>query len=86
MAEATAEADPALAAKDVQKRRLTVPVYDGAGAVISTTTHLIDQLAYHDGVTPFQVLEDLMALEPAYYWAAFQVIGEAEPVFVSQGR
>jgi hypothetical protein len=46
-----------------------LPEYDGANAVVSGgTTYQITQLAYHDGVTPAQVLDDLMAMEPAYRW------------------
>jgi len=44
--------------------------YDGAGASITTTSYTIDQLAYPDGATPAQILDDLMALEPAYRWYA----------------
>lgn len=46
--------------------------YDGAGASITDTTYQIDQLAYPDGATPGEVLDDLMLLEPAYYWAAWE--------------
>lgn len=43
--------------------------YDGANAVISSAgTYQIDQLAYPDGITAAQVLDDLMLLEPAFYW------------------
>lgn len=43
--------------------------FDGANAVIdSSAAHEIDQLVYPDGVTAEQVLGDLMALEPAFYW------------------
>lgn len=45
--------------------------YDGAGAVVdSSGAYAIDQMAYPDGVTAEQVLEDLMALEPAFRWYA----------------
>lgn len=45
--------------------------YDGAGAIVDTSgVYGIDQMAYPDGVTAEQVLEDLMALEPAYRWYA----------------
>lgn len=53
---------------DLMGRLLTE--FDGANASIETTTHNIDQLSYPDGVTPAEVLEDLMLLEPAYYWRA----------------
>lgn len=43
--------------------------FDGATAEIDTTsTHEIDQFAYPDGATAAQILEDVMALEPTYYW------------------
>ena len=42
--------------------------YDGANAVLTAGTYQIDQMAYPDGVTPAQVFDDLMLLEPAYYW------------------
>jgi hypothetical protein len=46
--------------------------FDGAGAVIATTTFAIEQLAYPDSADPGKVLDDLMTLEPAYYWAAWE--------------
>ncbi len=49
-----------------------LPAYDGANASVATTAFAINQLAYPDGVTPQQVLLDLMALEPAYFWAAWE--------------
>jgi hypothetical protein len=49
-----------------------LPKYDGPNASIATNTYAIDQLAYPDGVTPAKVLDDLMDLEPAYYWAAWE--------------
>lgn len=47
-----------------------LPQFEGAEARVSASTGVVDQLAYHDGVTPAQVLEDLMALDPAYRWYA----------------
>lgn len=47
-----------------------LPEFDGAGASIATNTAQINQMAYHDGVTAAQVLEDLMKIEPAYRWYA----------------
>jgi len=45
--------------------------YDGTNAVVATGTgNAVDQLAYPDGVTPAQVLDDMMALDPAMYWYA----------------
>lgn len=49
-----------------------LPLYDGANASVTQTFTAIDQLAYSDGVTPAQVLEDLMAFEPGMYWAAWE--------------
>ena len=46
--------------------------FDGANASIATTTYAIEQLAYPDGVTPAQVLDDLIALEGGHYWAAWE--------------
>lgn len=56
--------------KDLLGRLL--PTYDGANARVDTTTYQIDQLAYPGGATPAAVLEDLMTLDPAYYWAAWE--------------
>jgi hypothetical protein len=43
--------------------------FDGANATVDTNgTYQIDQMAYPDGVTAEQVLADLMAQAPAYYW------------------
>ena len=50
-----------------------LPQYDGLNAVVDSTDLVdIDQLAYLDGATANQVLEDLMALEPSKYWAAWE--------------
>lgn len=46
--------------------------YDGPNAVVEATSYAIDQLAYEDGTTAQQIFEDLMLLEPAYYWAAWE--------------
>jgi hypothetical protein len=49
-----------------------LPLYDGANASIATGGYDIDQFAYYDGVAAKKVLEDLMVLEPAFYWAAWE--------------
>lgn len=49
-----------------------LPQYDGANAVIATTTHTIDQLAYVDGVTPERVLQDMLALEGGFTWRVWE--------------
>lgn len=46
-----------------------LPEFDGANATVSSgSTYQITQLAYHDGVTPAQVLDDLMTMEPGFRW------------------
>ena len=62
--------------------RSMLPFYDGVNATIDTTTIEIDQLAYADPVSAEEVLADLMALEPAYYWAAW----ESNPLVSDQYR
>ena len=43
--------------------------YDGAGATVASTgTYQIDSLAYPDGVSAREVMDDLMLLEPGFYW------------------
>lgn len=49
-----------------------LPKFDGANASIATTAYGIESLAYPDGVTAEEVLSDLMAFDPAYYWAAWE--------------
>lgn len=45
--------------------------FNGATAAVDTSgTYQIDQLAYPDGAPLGQILDDLMALEPAFYWQA----------------
>lgn len=46
--------------------------FDGANATVATTSYGIDRLVYPDPVTAGQILEDLMTLESAYYWAAWE--------------
>ncbi len=55
---------------DLLGRFLTA--FDGTNASVTTTTHAIDQLAYPDGVTPAEVLDDLMELEPDFLWEALE--------------
>lgn len=54
--------------------RLLGETYDGPGASVAETFAQIDQLAYPDGASARQVLEDLMLIEPAYYWAAWETL------------
>lgn len=70
---ATYSADTVIASdivKDLLGRVLNQ--FDGANAVVATTSFAIDQLSYPDPVTAGRILEDLMALESAYYWAAWE--------------
>jgi hypothetical protein len=46
--------------------------FDGAGASVATTAYAIDSLAYPDSADAAKVLDDLMLLEPAYFWAAWE--------------
>jgi hypothetical protein len=58
-----------------------LPTYDGPNASIATNTYGIDTLAYPDGATAAEIFDDLMVLEPAYYWAAWE-----SPPLVAGGR
>lgn len=50
-----------------------LPQYDGPGATFNAVDTIdIDQLTYEDAVNPSQVLDDLMKLEPASFWAAWE--------------
>lgn len=49
-----------------------LPQYNGTEAVITGDTVDIDQLVYEDPASANQVLEDLMALEPGTFWAAWE--------------
>lgn len=49
-----------------------LPEYDGANAVVTAAIHDVDQMAYPDGVTPAQVLEDLIGFESGYTWHVWE--------------
>jgi hypothetical protein len=49
-----------------------LPKYDAANASLSTGGYTIDQFANYDGNTPKKYLDDLMTLEPTFYWAAWE--------------
>jgi hypothetical protein len=55
-----------------------LPEFDGPNATVTATTTGIGQLAYVDGVTPAQVLEDMMRIEPAYRWYTTPTTGTSE--------
>lgn len=49
-----------------------LPMLDPATAVVDATTAQIDQLAYPDGATARQVLDDLGLWEPDYVWEVLE--------------
>lgn len=49
-----------------------LPEYDGANAVVTVATYEIEQMAYPDGVTPAQVLEDVLGFEAAYTYHVWE--------------
>lgn len=49
-----------------------LPGYDGTNAVIATTTHPIDQLAYPDGTMAERILQDVLALESGHTWRVWE--------------
>ena len=49
-----------------------LPKFDAAGATIATTSTVLDSVAYPEGITPATLLDDLMLLEPGYFWAAWE--------------
>lgn len=54
--------------RDLVGRTLRTYFDDATVSIDTSATYDIDQMAYPDGVTPGQVLEDVMALEPAFRW------------------
>lgn len=46
--------------------------FDGASATVETTTAAIDQLAYVDGASAAQVLDDLALHEPDFLWEVLE--------------
>jgi hypothetical protein len=46
--------------------------YDGANATVETTTYPIQHFAHPDGANSAKILDDLMVLEPDFYWAAWE--------------
>ena len=78
--ESTSASDYNQAAPNILQAHLVVedllgrllPTYDGPGARIDTNTYNIDQLAYPDGATAAEILDDCMGFEPAYRWQAWE--------------
>lgn len=62
--------DPVEVVADLLGRFL--PLYDGANAVLIGSGVDLTQLAYPDGITPAEVLDDLMVYDPGFYWAAYE--------------
>lgn len=62
--------DPVEVVQDLLGRVLTQ--FDGANATLVGSGVDIDQLAYPDGVTADQVLNDIMVFDPGFYWAAWE--------------
>jgi hypothetical protein len=49
-----------------------LPEYDRAGARVDTSSPVtVSQMAYEDGTTAAQILDDLMGLAPTHFWAAW---------------
>lgn len=46
--------------------------FDGANASVTATSYAIDQLAYPDGASAWEILNDLMLFESGYYWGAWE--------------
>lgn len=57
--------------------------FNGASAAVTATTFPIEQLTFEDGVTPMEVFEYLVSLEPDFYWMALEkdVNGKAKFVW-----
>jgi hypothetical protein len=49
-----------------------LPEFDGPNATVTASPFAIEQMAYPDGVTPAQVLEDLVGFEAAYTWHVWE--------------
>lgn len=53
--------------------------YDGANSFVDTVpSYQIDQLAYPEGATCAQILEDLMLFHPDHFWAAWESVPETD--------
>lgn len=58
-----------------------LPDFDRPNSIVDTSSPVtITQLAYEDGTTAAQLLDDLMALAPTHYWAAWGNPTGAGPV------
>lgn len=71
---------PHQVAEDVLGRFLAE--FDAGGSVIDTTSPVqITQMAYEDGTTAADILNDLMVLAPTHWWAAWGNVNGAGAVF-----
>lgn len=62
--------DPVEVIADLLGRYLTK--YDGPNAILIGSGVDITQMAYPNGITAAEVLDDLAVFDPAYYWAAWE--------------
>jgi hypothetical protein len=53
-----------------------MPFVDPAAALVTSTPARIDQLAYPEGATPQEVLDDLALWEPDHLWEVLEQIGD----------
>jgi hypothetical protein len=49
-----------------------LPQFDGPNATLIGSGVDITQLAYHDGTTAADILDDLSTFDPGFYWAAWE--------------
>lgn len=65
---------PSVRADEVVKDLLgrCLPLYDGANAYVETSAYNIDHLAYPGGISPKEVMDDLLEFEPGMYYAAWE--------------
>lgn len=87
--ELTAAADYAndyILASEVVKDLLgrLLPEWDVANASVAATSYQIKQLAYPDGASAYQILQDLLMLEPGYFWAVWEDGPGLKPAFTYQ--
>lgn len=59
-----------------------LPLFDGAGASVAASAFAVESLAYEDSTTAERVLADMMLLEPAYRWAAWEDTSAGKARFV----
>src|SRR5690606_28371729 len=65
--------------KDLLGRCL--PLYDGASAYVEESAYSIAQMAYPEGISPKEVLDDVLEFEPGMYYAAWESNSEGKHRF-----